>query len=151
MTTRLAWILVLTAGALGVARPARAGGSGILNSKHNLSVTGPGEVRAISEKRTCVFCHVAHGSRPRAGNRPDSAAVVQRYASSTMAAPSGIGITGASRTCLSCHDGTIALGQTSKGKGIAMALKLLAGRYREVHPVMYIIAAALAARYVFLR
>ncbi len=32
-----------------------------------------------------------------------------------------------------------------------VAIKVLAGRYREVHPVMFIIAAALAARYAFLR
>jgi predicted CXXCH cytochrome family protein len=131
MTTRLALLLALAAGALGLSRPARAGGSGILNSKHNLSVTGPGEVRAVTEKRTCVFCHVAHGSQPRAGNRPDSAAVVQRYASSTMTAPTGVALTGASRTCLSCHDGTIALGQTAKGKGIAMAGAGPGGRMRE--------------------
>jgi predicted CXXCH cytochrome family protein len=117
--------------ACAVALPAWAAGSGIAMSKHNLSVTGPGEMRAVTEKRSCVFCHVAHGSQPRTGNRPDSAAAVRRYASSTMAARPGQAMTGSSRTCLSCHDGTIAIGQTVKGNGIAMRGGGAGGRMRE--------------------
>ena len=89
--------------------------------KHNLSVSGPGAVKAQSEPRTCVFCHVAHGAREGGDNRPASAVQPLRYQSSTMASRlAAPAVGGASRACLSCHDGTIALGQTVKGARIAM-------------------------------
>jgi hypothetical protein len=36
----------------------------IINTKHNLSVTGPGAVKAIGESEICLFCHTAHNSKP---------------------------------------------------------------------------------------
>ncbi|VAW45953.1 Cytochrome c family protein, partial [hydrothermal vent metagenome] len=34
----------------------------IVNTKHNLSASGPGTLKATTESRVCVFCHTPHGS-----------------------------------------------------------------------------------------
>ncbi|RME56476.1 MAG: hypothetical protein D6795_01380 [Deltaproteobacteria bacterium] len=84
----------------------------LVNSKHNLSVSGPGTVKASQETRICIFCHTPHNARPVAPlwNRLDSGSVYTPYTSSTALATPGQP-TGASILCLSCHDGTIALGE----------------------------------------
>lgn len=92
-------------------------------TKHNLSVSGPGTVKATSESQTCVFCHAPHNSSPAAPlwNRRTPASSYTPYSSSTALANAGQP-TGASLTCLSCHDGTIALGDLLSRSGIvAMA------------------------------
>lgn len=83
----------------------------IVESKHNLSASGPGPVRAVSEEEICVFCHTPHRARTSAPlwNRLDSTASYIPYNSPTLKAQPGQP-TGASKLCLSCHDGTIALG-----------------------------------------
>lgn len=102
------------------APPPRVSGQSVLRTKHNLSVTGPGSIRALSETRVCIFCHVAHHGAPHGSNRPESDAAYRLYASSTLASRVPNAPTGASRTCLSCHDGTIALGQTLASGRIAV-------------------------------
>lgn len=95
-----------------IASTASAAGSSVRGSKHDLSVTGPGPIRAESEKQVCIFCHVPHGGGSRTLNaRPDVGNTHQAYASSTLRTRAGAP-TGASRICLSCHDGTIAVGKT---------------------------------------
>jgi predicted CXXCH cytochrome family protein len=79
----------------------------VVNSKHNLSVSGPGSVRATSETGICVFCHIP-GKAP-VWNRYTSGAIYTPYSSSTTKATIGQP-TGSSKLCLSCHDGTVALG-----------------------------------------
>ncbi|MEJ2634721.1 MAG: cytochrome c3 family protein [Calditrichia bacterium] len=83
----------------------------VINSVHNLSVSGPGTIRAAEESEICIFCHTPHSSSPRQPlwNRPDPGISYNLYQSSTTQALSGQP-TGASLQCLSCHDGTIALG-----------------------------------------
>ncbi|RMF94262.1 MAG: hypothetical protein D6736_00340 [Nitrospinota bacterium] len=85
---------------------------GIATTKHNLSVSGPGPVKAIEETRICIFCHTPHNSSPRPPlwNRQDPGNYYTPYSSSTAVASPGQP-TGASILCLSCHDGTIALGE----------------------------------------
>jgi predicted CXXCH cytochrome family protein len=95
----------------------------IVDTPHNLSVTGPGNVRAISEERVCIFCHTPHGARTVAPlwNRRDSASFYLPYDSPTITAKPGQP-TGSSKLCLSCHDGTIALGDlVSESAPVAMA------------------------------
>ena len=83
----------------------------IVNTLHDLSASGPGEVRALTEDRICVFCHTPHNATPFSPlwNKELKPMVYTLYESSTLSAvptqPSG-----PSRLCLSCHDGTIALG-----------------------------------------
>jgi predicted CXXCH cytochrome family protein len=87
-------------------------GASILDSRHNLSVSGPGQIRASSESEVCIFCHTPHNSRqdiPFLWNRSDSTVSYIPYTSSTMYATVGQP-TGASKLCLSCHDGTVAMG-----------------------------------------
>jgi predicted CXXCH cytochrome family protein len=89
-----------------------ARGLDIRSTKHNLSISGPGPITASSESRICIFCHIPHqkGSAIRyLWNRSDPANPYFPYFSSTLKADVGQP-TGASRMCLSCHDGTIALG-----------------------------------------
>ena len=87
-------------------------GGNIRFSKHNLSVSGPGEIKAVSESQICVFCHTPHNARrdiPYLWNRGDRTVSYVPYQSSTLFARVGQP-TGSSKLCLSCHDGTIALG-----------------------------------------
>lgn len=119
----------------------------VVDSVHNLSVSGPGTVRAISEDRVCVFCHTPHGSRTTAPlwNRRDSSAFYTPYDSATMTAKPGQP-TGSSKLCLSCHDGTIALGDlVSEDMPIAMSgspvmphgTSLIGTDLRDDHPISF--------------
>lgn len=91
-----------------------APGGRVAGSKHDLSATGPGDYRAASEPSPCVFCHASHGRSSGRTNRPDTHASHRPYESSTMKGRAGAP-TGSTRICLSCHDGTIAVGRTRKG------------------------------------
>ncbi len=93
--------------------------SDIRNTKHNFSATvvGPGTVRAASESQVCVFCHTPHHAEQAAPvplwNRKLSGATYTPYTSSSMDAI-GLGQPGgSSKLCLSCHDGTIAIGSVN--------------------------------------
>lgn len=108
---------------LAFAHEAAAQGShSIIDSKHDLSVSGPWDVRAATEKETCIFCHAPHnttGQQPL-WNHEMSVATYTPYSSSTLRATVGQP-TGASKLCLSCHDGTVALGMVaSRPTPIAM-------------------------------
>jgi hypothetical protein len=94
--------------------------SDIANTKHNLSVTGPGQVRSQADQ-ICVFCHTPHAANevapPPLWNRLLSGATYKPYTSSSFDAgkrwfeSAGSGQPGgSSQLCLSCHDGTVALG-----------------------------------------
>ncbi len=84
----------------------------IRSTKHNLSISGSGDITASSERQICIFCHIPHRESvkmPYLWNRSSPPYPYIPYDSSTLNAvveqP-----TGSSRMCLSCHDGTIALG-----------------------------------------
>ena len=83
----------------------------IVNSVHNLSVSGPGNIKADSESEICIFCHTPHNSSPRTPlwNKQETGIIYTLYSSSTMQSAPGQP-DGTSILCLSCHDGTIALG-----------------------------------------
>ena len=83
----------------------------IVNTKHNLSVTGPGTIKSLVETRICIFCHTPHNAAPKTPlwNKDLEPINYVLYSSSTMTAKTNQP-TGPSRLCLSCHDGTIALG-----------------------------------------
>lgn len=103
---------------------APAQSASIVANKHNLSATGPGTVKATSEGEVCVFCHVPHNSRAAGPlwSRDQPVGVYTPYTSSTRKIASPGQPTGASLLCLSCHDGTIALGKvSSRAADIALA------------------------------
>lgn len=88
--------------------------AGIAATKHNLSVTGPGPIRATAAEDMCIFCHIPHDDNPSpsAWNRDTDVNYYLPYTSSTVASSPGQP-NGTSILCLSCHDGTIALGKLS--------------------------------------
>ena len=96
---------------------ATAAGRGVNASPHNLSVGGPNPLYAFDEIRVCVFCHTPHNAQPTSlaplWNRALPAEnLYQMYQSPNFNAKVPLASskpTGASRICLSCHDGTLAL------------------------------------------
>jgi hypothetical protein len=101
-------------------------------TKHNLSSTSTNAVRAVSEDQVCVFCHIPHGayqSRPvwnRNLSYQDNPGAYTLYNSTTLDAivprPSG-----ASKLCLSCHDGTLAIGSLMNNDNIRPASVAMQG------------------------
>lgn len=136
--TKAAAALLLAAAA---ATASAGGGAGVRGTKHDLSVFGPGPIRATTETNPCTFCHIPHN---RSGSsRPDTVGHIP-YESSTMKVRPGLP-TGASRVCLSCHDGTIAVGQT-KFRKIPMVIDAIPAErasnlgtdLRKTHPVSFV-------------
>ena len=121
MTARLTFLLAacLTGvAAAGLALAARV--SDVRNTPHNLSASGPGTVRATGESQVCVFCHTPHAATPGAvplWNRALSGATYTPYTSLSLDANAIQGQLdqpgGSSKLCLSCHDGTLALGNVN--------------------------------------
>jgi predicted CXXCH cytochrome family protein len=153
MTARLAWpLLVVVAAGAGAARA-----NGIVETAHNLSVSGPGPVRATSETQVCVFCHTPHDSNPAGplwNHKLSSGVTYVKYTSPTMVAytsqASAPDPNGASKLCLSCHDGTVALGAVeSHASGIALQggkLQLVPGDtgylgtdLSRTHPISFVV------------
>lgn len=130
--------------------------AGIATSKHNLSATGSGSIRSTTETQMCVFCHAPHNASPSAPlwNKRTSGATYIPYTSSTSIARPGQP-TGASLACLSCHDGTIALGEllsrgavlpmTGGATGMPVGNSHLGTDLSDDHPVSFAYTSALAA------
>jgi predicted CXXCH cytochrome family protein len=101
----------------------------IIDTKHNLSVSGPGPLKAETETRICIFCHTPHNGSPKTPlwNREIGPHNYTLYSSSTMqVSPSQPN--GPSRLCLSCHDGMIALGTVLQpSQGIVMTGNITPG------------------------
>ncbi|MEJ8836781.1 cytochrome c3 family protein [Ramlibacter sp. AN1133] len=93
----------------------------ISNTRHNLSASGPGTVKATTESQICVFCHTPHNAEAQTGaplwNRQlNNATYAATYSSSSIEAnvdELAKGPGGLSRLCLSCHDGTMAIGNVN--------------------------------------
>ena len=126
----------------------------IIYSKHNLSVSSSGTVHATTESDVCIFCHTPHGASATDGplwNHQMSAATYKPYSSATLKAVVGQP-NGSSRLCLSCHDGTIALGAvSSRSGGIAMNTATMPSGINNVgtdlsadHPISFTYDSALA-------
>jgi predicted CXXCH cytochrome family protein len=127
----------------------------IVDTVHNLSASGPGRIRAQSEAQVCIFCHAPHntGGMKPLWNRDLSIASYQIYRSTTLDAVPGQP-TGSSKLCLSCHDGTIALGNVlSRGEQIRMSggdhmpagLSHLGTDLSDDHPISFYYTSGLAA------
>lgn len=116
---------MMAGGLLPEAEAARV--SDIRKSKHNLSsvdYTGGAArtVKATTETQICVFCHTPHGATtggiksPLWNRQLSSATYAGTYESTSINASvdelrQGPG--GTSKLCLSCHDGTIAIGSVN--------------------------------------
>ncbi|HHC73111.1 MAG TPA: hypothetical protein ENK54_09465 [Thiotrichales bacterium] len=129
--------------------------AGVVNTRHNLSVSGPGTIRAQSETEVCIFCHTPHGAYPQAPlwNRYDSGSQYIPYSSSSIEFVPGQP-NGSSLLCLSCHDGTIALGKIrsrtteivmSGGVTVMPAGRTLIGTdLGDDHPISFVYSSSLA-------
>jgi len=127
----------------------------IVNTVHNLSVSGAGTIKATSEEEICIFCHTSHNSNPSAPlwNKKDPGLTYTLYNSSTLQALPGQP-DGSSILCLSCHDGTIALGNVLSRKtpiDFTSGAKMPKGNtnlttdLRDDHPISFVYDAALAS------
>ena len=125
----------------------------ISSTRHNLSISGPGPVTADNEQEICIFCHTPHNSLPAAPlwNRSSSGQTYILYdntTSSTFHATAGQP-DGSSILCLSCHDGTIALGNVNSRStditfGTTMTRGNLTTDLSNDHPVSFVFDAGLA-------
>jgi len=164
--------------------------SDVRGTRHNLSAAGPGSVRALpagqgGTSEVCVFCHTPHGATqsdegglalrsPLWNRRVPAGTTYTPYTSSTLDAlniTEGFNNTpgGSSKLCLSCHDGTLAIGNvnvlngqpnaqiamTGTGPGGTMPpgqgtttgfTRYLGTDLRNDHPISVTFNAALAAR-----
>ena len=100
--------------------------SNILNSKHDFSVTSTATIKAAGPvtagEQVCVFCHTPHNSNPgtELWNQNMGTAQFSTYTSTTLQSAVGqVTPQDASKLCLACHDGTIALGDTVRNGQIA--------------------------------
>ena len=129
--------------------------SRVSDTTHNLSVSGPGQIRAGSEQEVCIFCHAPHNTSGKSPlwNRELRATNYDIYQSSTLDAQPGQP-TGSSKLCLSCHDGTIALGNVlSRADKISMlggdympaGLSHLGTNLSDDHPISFYYTTGLAA------
>jgi predicted CXXCH cytochrome family protein len=90
-------------------------GRSIKASRHNLASGGIGDLKTGDTSMICIFCHTTHlgTAVTPLWNREEGAPVYTLYDSSTMKSIPGQP-DGTSKLCLSCHDGTIALGKVLK-------------------------------------
>lgn len=91
----------------------------VTGTQHDLSATGGGPVKsAVGD--ACLFCHAPHNVVPNITPLWDhtlSAQTYTTYASTTYNSGAQTPASGSSKLCLSCHDGTVAVGQTT-AKGL---------------------------------
>lgn len=96
-------------------------------NKHNLSNWGSGNIKAVGttlkDTEVCIYCHAPHNADstvvPLWGHK-DTAFIGYSMAKSTNVNPSNPSWvdsqpTGISKKCLSCHDGTVAIGALISG------------------------------------
>ena len=113
--------------ALAVLAAASVLGQGIKGSKHDMSASSSSSIKSQpvasgGTEEVCVFCHTPHGSDRTSvaplWNRTSPAGTYTLYTSDYLGA-AGLGYLAASppvqpnassKLCMSCHDGTIALG-----------------------------------------
>ncbi len=117
--TPVAALGALLAVAFGAGGPLAAQQGLVIGTVHNLSVSGPGEIRSPTETEVCKFCHIPHNAVVPAPLWGHALSDVQRYEMPEVRSGSGNvrrqtpQPDGASRLCLSCHDGTVALGDVA--------------------------------------
>jgi predicted CXXCH cytochrome family protein len=116
--------------------PAALGAQTIIGSEHDFS----SEIWNTSGE-VCITCHTPHNSQVVAdaplGDHEITAATFTLYSSATMDAPVGQP-GGASKLCLSCHDGTVAVdnfGGATGGTEFITGAALLGTSLSDDHPI----------------
>lgn len=133
MRPRLVISALLASALLWASGSLTAHAAGVAGTKHNLSVSGPGPVKALTETQICVFCHTPHGavSSPLWNRRTGAASYVVPSSANpqwtTLKSRPQNPPDGDSRLCLSCHDGTVALGAVANLGGTATTVSMQGG------------------------
>jgi len=128
--------------------------SKMADTKHNLSFSGPGPIKSSTESRICVFCHTPHSATPATPLwnkelRPQNYTTYEN--SPTLRTPQPLPQpTGSTKLCLSCHDGTIALGTVASGANLGLNTSLSPGNpayfgldLSTHHPVSFLYSSSL--------
>jgi len=137
MTRSLVAILVVAMAALASSRK-----TAVIGSPHDLSVTGSGPVKSAATD-ACIFCHAPHNINPNITPLWDHSLSSQSYTtytSSTYTSGPEAPAAGSSKLCLSCHDGTVAVGLTvSQGligtSGSTLSSDILGTNLSTSHPM----------------
>lgn len=117
----------------------------VTESVHDLSPSGPGTVKGATGY-ACIFCHAPHNvlsDQTPLWNHELSIQVYTPYSSTTYHQTGEQPVYGSStKLCLSCHDGTIAPGQTMTSGLIPMSVSMRQGTVlgsdlRPNHPVSF--------------
>lgn len=127
-------------------------GKSIKNNPHNLSTSGPNKL-ANQENRICKFCHNLYNPSPSVAlwNKEQEGHYYVPYSSSALVSNPGQP-NGSSLLCLSCHDGTIAMGKMQNPKSLQFFEKMKTGKsmlgidLTDDHPVSFVYSAELADR-----
>jgi predicted CXXCH cytochrome family protein len=117
----------------------------VVGSQHDLSATGGGPVKSATTE-ACIFCHAPHNVNPNVTPLWDHALSSQSYTaytSSTYNSGAQTPTSGSSKLCLSCHDGTVAVGLTvTQGQvatsGSMIPSDVLGANLSTSHPVSMI-------------
>jgi len=91
--------------------------AGVASTKHNLSSTGPGTIKASAGQQNgeiCVWCHTPHSANTGftgapLWNKATPAATYTMYGTTIAGTPTDAAPAGISKACLSCHDGVSAI------------------------------------------
>lgn len=97
----------------------------IKDTRHNLSNWGKYTVKATTETQVCIFCHAPHNADSTQAplwSHADTTVSNFQIASTTYVRPSNTANipmdtqpSRISKKCLSCHDGTVAIGALANG------------------------------------
>ena len=146
---RTAWGPLL---ALAIFLPMTSAQAGILGTAHDFSAKGWNTGTTFSQE-ICVVCHVPHNGRGALAspvgllwNRDITSSVFDPYTSPTLKFVPGQP-DGASKLCLSCHDGTIAIdrfGMNDGGAQFMTGSKNLGVDLKNDHPVSFVFDSALS-------
>ena len=125
---------------------------GVLRVSASGSIQGtPHDLSAVAGGAACSFCHTPHGALPGTPlwSHKLSTAVYKIYESSSLKAKVGQP-TGASKLCLSCHDGTVALTETITGAGGGASIPAgsanLGTDLSDDHPISFVYSSGLSAQ-----
>jgi predicted CXXCH cytochrome family protein len=121
-------------------------------TKHNLSLSGINDGKKASAQSMCEFCHSPHSINAKVplwtGCNPGTRYLMyDQSVSSTSDIPADPSRQpdGSSILCLSCHDGTIALGSSQSVIPVGSSSNL-GTDLSDDHPISFIYDATLAAR-----
>jgi predicted CXXCH cytochrome family protein len=86
----------------------------VIGSQHDLTASGSAPVKSAAID-SCIFCHAPHNivpNIPPLWNHSLSTVTYTPYTSTTYTSGAQTPSAGSSKLCLSCHDGTVAVGLT---------------------------------------